>query len=186
MSTNVMERPVSAEEDIDSERQLVALHLGDEIYGIDIACIHTVITPQTITCVPRAPRFVKGVMNLRGRILPVIDLRARFGLPPLSEEQQKNVRIVIVDVQGLTAGLIVDAVSEVLRLPASSIDSPSRLVASAETECIIGIGRIPGDRQSKDKSKQTEDRLIILLDVYKTLTTDPTDADALRQLQIAA
>lgn len=168
--------------DPSAERQLVALHLADEVYGVDIACIHTVITPQAITAVPRTPRFVEGVMNLRGRILPVIDLRKRFGLAPLAPEKQKAVRIVIVDVQGLTAGLIVDAVSEVLRLPQASIEPTSRLVASVETECITGIGRIP---ISRDKEAAGE-RLILLLDVYKTLTTSPQDADILKQLQKAA
>jgi purine-binding chemotaxis protein CheW len=169
--------------DVDEERQLVALHLGDEVYGVDIAHIHTIITPQPITKVPKSPEFVKGVMNLRGRILPVIDLRNRFGLPPLEVDKNKSVRIVIVDVEGLTAGLIVDAVSEVLRLSASAIDSPSRLVASVDTECITGIGRITSFSRNGEKA---EERLIILLDVYKTLTACSKDADLLKKLNKAA
>ena len=83
---------------------MVVLHLGNEIYGVDIACINTVLTPQPITPVPNVPEHVQGVMNLRGRILPVIDLRTRFGLPALDPEKQKSSRIVIMDVEGVTAG----------------------------------------------------------------------------------
>lgn len=170
------------------ERQIVALHLGNEIYGIDIAHIHTIIVPQAITHVPKAPEFVKGVMNLRGRIIPVLDLRERFGMPPLAPERIKNTRIVIVDVEGLTAGLIVDGVSEVLRLTASAIQAPSQLVASVETECITGIGRIKAHRdQSQLKTgagqaevdTSSEDQLIILLDIHKTLTINAKDIDTL-------
>ena len=103
MSTSLLEMNEAAAAGMSGERQVVALHLGGEVYGVDIACIHTVIMPQTVTQVPKAPDYVLGVMNLRGRILPVIDLRRRFGLPAVSEEQQKNARIVIVDVAGLSA-----------------------------------------------------------------------------------
>ena len=176
--------------DAGRERQVVALHLAGEIYGIDIEHIHTVITPQAITQVPKAPPFVQGVMNLRGRILPVIDLRARFGLPPLPADKKQGLRIVIVDVEGLAAGLIVDAVSEVLRLSQDAIDPPSRLVASADTECITGIGHIPDhNRRSTDRGDggngdgaAGQHRLIILLDVYKTLTSGPQDAQELKAL----
>ena len=167
-------------ENTETERQLVAFKVGDEVYGVDIAHIHTIITPQPITFVPRAPRYVKGVMNLRGRVLPVIDLRTRFGLEPLTEAQEKNTRIVIVDVDGLSAGLIVDAVSEVLRLQADAIDRPSQLVASIETDCITGIGKVAGNRNDG------VDHLIILLDVYKTLITCSYDATAMETLQKAA
>lgn len=169
----------------DSERQIVALHLGDEVYGIDIAHIHTIIVPQPITHVPKAPDFVKGVMNLRGRIIPVIDLRERFSMPQLSEERQKSARIVIVDVEGLTAGLIVDGVSEVLRLPKSAIQPPSQLVASVETECITGIGRVEVQSSQRnihghaDAEPKSTEQLIILLDIHKTLTITARDAVAL-------
>lgn len=178
MAAQLQDRPIAG----GAERQIVALHLGDEVYGVDIATIHTVITPQAITAVPRTPAFVAGVMNLRGRIVPVVDLRKRFGLPDASGDQ-KGRRIVIVETEGLTAGLIVDAVSEVLRLPESAIDPPSSLVASADMACILGIGRIPGGRRADDTRSE---RLILLLDVYQTLVTTPEEADALHGLQRAA
>lgn len=165
------------------ERQVVALHLGDEVYGVDIACIHTVITPQAITSVPRAPDYVRGVMNLRGRILPVLDLRTRFGLPPRPDANAKSSRIVIVDAQGLTAGLIVDAVSEVLRLPETCIDPPSRLVATPDAGCVTGIGRIQRSRREGDDPQG--DSLILLLDAHQVLSAGPHD-DLLQTLQKAA
>jgi purine-binding chemotaxis protein CheW len=170
----------------EAERQLVAFRVGQEVYGVDIAHIHTIITPQPITFVPRAPRFVKGIMNLRGRVLPVIDLRRRFGLEPLAEADEKHSRIVIVDVDGLSAGLIVDAVSEVLRLRSDHIDEPSQLVASVETECITGIGRVGGGPAAEGAKSSNVDHLIILLDVYKTLITCTQDAKAIEHLQKAA
>ena len=110
---------------------MAALHLGAEVYGLDIAHIHTVITPQPITSVPKAQAFVKGVINLRGRVVPVLDLRTRFGLNALSPEQERAQRFVIVEVDGLSAGLIVDSVSEVLRLPVSSVFNASSLCSRA-------------------------------------------------------
>jgi purine-binding chemotaxis protein CheW len=178
--------------------QLAAMHLADEVYGIDIACIHTVITPQAITPVPKTPSFVKGVINLRGRVVPVIDLRDRFGLPPAPEEKNRSKRIVIVEIEGVQAGLIVDAVSEVVRIPASAVTPPSRLVASEESRCVTGIGRITvGQRETdfnkrkngSDKREVMEERLVLLLDVASTVTgsADPTiAAESLIGLQKAA
>lgn len=172
MTTQLREKPAEPA----AERQIVALHLGEETYGVDIAAIHTVITPQAITPVPRTPDFIAGVMNLRGRIIPVMDLRKRFGLPTAAE--QASQRIVIVETAGLTAGFIVDAVSEVLRLPQSAIDPPSSLFASAAASCLLGIGRIPAERAG-------EERLILLLDVQQTLAATQDDADTLLSLQRA-
>ena len=152
------------------ERQVVALHLGEEIYGVDIASIHTVLTPQPITAVPNVPAYVRGVMNLRGRILPVLDLRTRFGLPPLEADRRKLSRIVIVEAGGLTAGLIVDAVSEVLKISSDAIEPPSALLGSADLRCLTGIGRVPGNRRKGD-DKKDEGRLILLLDIVETLTS---------------
>lgn len=166
-----------------AERQVVALHLGDEVYGVDIAAINTVLTLPAITPVPKTAPHVAGVINLRGRILPVVDLRSRFGLPPLPAEKKKDARVVIAEVEGLSAGLIVDGVSEVLRLPASAVSPPSPLVSSAETDCITGIGCLPGGRRAGETRNE---RLILLLDVYKALTTSAQDADALQSLQQAA
>jgi len=155
------------------------MHLGDEVFGIDIAHINTVITPQPITPVPQAPAYVKGVMNLRGTILPVIDLRTRFNIA--GEPSTTDCRIVIVEVDGVTAGLVVDTVSEVLRLSASSIQPPSSLLNAAEMDVILGIGRVPMQGKAG-----REDCFIVLLDVMKTLTTTGWDASCLAKLKGAA
>jgi purine-binding chemotaxis protein CheW len=161
------------------ELQIVAMHLGDEVFGIDIAHIHTVITPQQITPVPQTPPYVKGVMNLRGRILPVIDLRTRFKIPGTGPAG--GTRIVIVEVEGLSAGLVVDNVSEVLRLSTSDIQPPSGLLNAAEMEVITGIGRMP-----VHNSEAGEECFVILLDIQKVLTTEGFDASCLAGLSGAA
>jgi purine-binding chemotaxis protein CheW len=158
------------------ERQVVVLQLGDEVYGVDIAAIYTVLMPQEITAVPQTPPYIKGVMNLRGQILPVLDLRVRFDLP--ATEGAKT-RIVIVNVDGTSAGMVVDAVSEVLRLPESRIEPPSALLSSVAAECITGIGRtVAQDGEGE--------RLVLLLDVEKVLNASLSDADVLQRLQAAA
>lgn len=155
-----------------AERRYVAMTVAGETYGLDIAAVHTVITPPPVTRVPQAPPFVKGVINLRGRILPVIDLRARFGLPPLASDRERHTRIVVVEADGLSAGLLVDSVSEVLSLPPDAVDPPSHLVAAAGTECIVGIGRVP----APPSAPESGERLVILLDVFKTVAPRVADA----------
>lgn len=161
------------------ELQIVAMHLGDEVFGIDIAHIHTVIVPQPITPVPQTPSYVKGVMNLRGRILPVLDLRTRFKIAGKSPTDSS--RVVIVEVDGLSAGLVVDTVSEVFRLSADSVHPPSELLSAEESDVIVGIGRMP----LKGKVGG-EECFVILLDVMKTITTTAFDATKLASLKGAA
>ncbi len=178
MSTKIVDETIENSTPA-GDRQIVALHLGNEVYGIDIAIIHTVITPQAITSVPKTPKFVKGVMNLRGRILPVIDLRTRFEMGELAEDKKAGVRIVIVDTEGLTAGLIVDGVSEVLRLPVNQIEPPSGLISCKGGEFLTGIGRMtakPGEKE----------QLILLMDATKALTATVQGLDKLKNLQKAA
>jgi purine-binding chemotaxis protein CheW len=168
MSTNLSERSGGQATGSGAERQIVALHLGEEAYGIDIAAIHSILTPQPITVMPNVPACVRGVMNLRGKIMPVLDLRTRFGLPPLTADAQKSARIVVVESEGLTAGLVVDSVSEVLRLPESAIDPPSPLLASHDLRCLTGIGRVPGNRR-RDSGKDETEHLILLLHIPQVL-----------------
>lgn len=136
------------------EEQLVVFTLADETYGIDISTVNEIIRMQAITEVPRTPDFVEGVINLRGRIVPVIDLRKRFSLA-VSEETQAS-RIMVVELEGLTVGMIVDSVSEVLRLPASSIEPTPTMVSGVDAAYLRGVGK-------------WDDRLIILLDIKKVL-----------------
>ncbi len=139
------------------ENQLVVFDLAHEHYGVDISAVEGIIKMQAITAVPRAPQFVEGVTNLRGKVLPVIDLRRRFGLPP--EEATKDTRIVVVEMNGATVGIVVDGVSEVLRVSPDSIEPPSPIVTTVDSAFIRGIAKIA-------------ERLVILLDLSKVLSAD--------------
>ena len=137
------------------ENQLVVFKLADENYGIDIASVESIIKLQAITRVPHAPEFVEGVINLRGTVIPVMDLRKRFGLPYGKETNET--RIVVVELNGLTVGMIVDAVTEVLRVPDEAIEPPSALVATLDAAFITGIAKVG-------------QRLVIILDLTKVLS----------------
>ncbi len=136
------------------EQQLVVFRLGSEKYGIDIGRVQGIERMQPVTVVPRAPHFVEGVINLRGQITPVINLRARFGFERV--EPTKETRIVVVYMRDQWVGLVVDAVEGVSRLSSSQIEPPSAFVRSAESGYLRGIAKI-------------EDGLLILLDLDKVL-----------------
>lgn len=139
--------------------QLVVFRLAKEFYGVDIAAVDGIIKMQEITRVPHTPAFVEGVTNLRGTVLPVIDLRKRFGLP--MSEMDRDTRIVVVNMESMKVGMVVDAVSEVLTLPEGSVEPPSPIVTSVDTTYIKGIAKI-------------EKRLVILVELSKVLDTEET------------
>lgn len=139
----------------DGSEQLVVFGLANEYYGVDIGSVNTIIRMQEITTVPKAPAFVEGVINLRGSIVPVIDLRKRFGLT--LGEHTKASRIVVVETEGLLIGLIVDVVAETLWLSAESIEPPSPVITSVDSDYLRGVGK-------------ADSRLIILLEMSKVLT----------------
>ena len=109
-----------------TEKQLVVLDLGSEAYGVNIGSVREIIRMQEITQLPRMPQYVEGVINLRGKVTPVVDLRKRFGLDVT--EYTKETRIVVVDVGNQDIGVIVDAVTEVLRISTGDIEPPSNVV----------------------------------------------------------
>ena len=139
------------------EDQLVVFELADEHYGVDIAAVEGIIKMQNITAVPHAPAFVEGVTNLRGSVLPVLDLRKRFSMPAADETNET--RIVVVEMGGDSVGMVVDAVSEVLRVSEEAIEPPAPLVTSADSAFITGIAKV-------------DDRLVILLDLGKVLSAE--------------
>ncbi len=145
------------------ETQLVVFDLASEFYGVDIGEVREIIRMQSITSVPGAPAIVEGVINLRGRVVPVVDLRKRLNLQV--NEQTNETRIVVVDIDGRDVGAIVDAVTEVLRIPLSSIDPPSSMISDVDSDYLRGIARLEG-------------RLIILLDLNKALAMIDTQAIA--------
>jgi purine-binding chemotaxis protein CheW len=139
------------------EHQVVVFDLGQEHYGVDIAAVESIVKLQPITYVPRAPAFVEGVTNLRGTVLPVIDLRKRFGL--LHEDGTRETRIVVVDIGGVKVGMVVDAVSEVLSISDEAIEPPSPIVTTIDSAFIRGIAKL-------------EERLVILVDLAKVLSVN--------------
>ncbi len=137
--------------------QLVGFKIAEEEYAVDILMVQEIIRMMQVTKVPNAPDFVDGVVNLRGRIIPVIDLRSKLGLP--RKEVDKDKRIIVVEVAGKTVGFIVDAVTEVLRIPASITEPPPDLITNVNSEFIKAVGKL-------------EDRLLILIDLEKILSTN--------------
>ncbi|MCL2766206.1 MAG: chemotaxis protein CheW [Peptococcaceae bacterium] len=124
------------------EEQLVAFQLSGQAYGVDIASVFEIIRVSRITTVPRTQHFVEGVINLRGKIIPVIDLCKRFNLP--QSEKTNDSRIIIVEVEGNTIGMVVDGVSEVLRIQADSIEPPPPMIHGIDAAYLRGISIIEG------------------------------------------
>jgi purine-binding chemotaxis protein CheW len=133
--------------------QLVSFSIAAEEYGLDILRVQEIIRTQQLTRVPNLPDYVEGVINLRGKVIPVIALRRRLGLEPLDPD--KNTRIVVVDVHGQTLGFIVDAVSEVLRISSDTVE-PTPRIGSIEREYISGVGKL-------------ESRLLLMLDLERLM-----------------
>ena len=137
--------------------QLVSFKIGTEEFGVDILNVQEIIKIVQITKVPNSPVFVEGVINLRGKVIPVIDLRTRLGLQKL--EHDKDTRIIVVELSKSTIGFIVDAVNEVLRIPVSITEAPPEIVAGLDSEFIKSVGKL-------------DDRLLILIDLNKILLQD--------------
>ena len=141
----------------EGETQLVVFVLEQEEFACNISDVREVLKMVRVTPLPRSLEFVSGVINLRGEVIPVIDLRKRFGLP--EAERNDNNRIIIVEVESRMIGLIVDSVSEVIRLPDKQIQETPDQVAGGHTNFIAGVGKI-------------EDRLLIILHMERILTTE--------------
>ncbi len=137
--------------------QLVGFRLADEEYGIEITKVQEIILPCEVTRVPQVPDYLKGLINLRSTVIPIIDLRLRFGLPPV--EPTEETRIVVVNTSGKTIGVVVDSVSEVLRVLREQIDPPPQTVARLGREYLTGLVKL-------------DDRLLILLEIDKILAIE--------------
>jgi purine-binding chemotaxis protein CheW len=139
--------------------QLVSFKIGDEEFGVDILKVQEINRMVEVTRVPNAPEYVDGVINLRGKVIPIVDLRRRLGMP--RKEHGKDTRIVVVELNGKITGFVVDAVSEVLRIPRSVTEPPPPIVAGIEAEYITAVGKL-------------EDRLLILLDLERIFSAQET------------
>lgn len=134
--------------------QLVGFRIGKETFGVPIGLVHEIVRVPEITAVPDVPDYVEGVINLRGKIISVIDLRKRFGEARI-ESTRKN-RILVAEIDKKLVGLIVDAASEVIRLPQDEIEAPPEVFEESEVKYVTGVGKLNG-------------RLVILIDLTKIL-----------------
>ena len=141
--------------------QLVSFRLASEEYGIEITQVQEIILMGEITRVPQTPEYIKGLINLRSTVIPIVDLRLRFALP--QEQLTDETRIMVVNVAGKTIGIIVDAVSEVLRISQEQIAPPPPTVAGLGREYLTGLVKL-------------EKRMLILLDIDKILGEEGTEA----------
>jgi purine-binding chemotaxis protein CheW len=139
---------------MEKDLQVVGFRIGNETFGVRIGSVREIVRVPEITAVPSAPETVEGVINLRGKIIPVMDLRKRFGQTEIQADK-KN-RILVVELENKLVGLIVNAASEVLRIAPSEIEAPGNLFAEGESGYVTGVGKLKG-------------RLIILLDIAKLL-----------------
>ena len=140
--------------------QLVSFKIEKEEFGIDILKVQEINKLVQITKVPNAPHFVDGVVNLRGRIIPIIDLRTRLGLP--KKEHNKDTRIIVIELNNNTIGFIVDAVSEVLRISSDIIEPPPTISKGIDSDYITSVAKL-------------DDRLLILLDLEKLLSQEEVE-----------
>ena len=154
-----METLIAETEPIATDRagKYLSFILGDEEYGIEILTVREIMGIMVITTVPHVPHFVKGVINLRGSVIPVVDLRLKFSM--LEREYDKETCIIVVNLHNRLMGIIVDTVSEVLDIKEDEIDNSPNFGTSVETDFILGMGKV-------------KEKVIILLNIDKVLTSE--------------
>jgi purine-binding chemotaxis protein CheW len=137
--------------------QLVSFNIGEEQFGVEILKVQEIIRMVNITQVPNSPSYVEGVINLRGRIIPIVDLRTRIGL--LRKNQDQGTRIIVVEIEGKTVGFIVDSVNEVLRIPKDITEPPPAMSVKMDSDYITGVAKFDG-------------YIVILIDIDKIISGD--------------
>lgn len=152
---------IAVDEVADSEvMQLVSFMLDEVEYGVDILRVHEILRYPDITRLPNTPDFIKGVINLRGNVIPVVDVRIRFGFP--KGNITDLTRIIVVETGGKQVGLLVDNVYQVVRIPLTNVDPPSELITGVSEDFITGIGRL-------------KDRLIVILNMSLSMFLEEAD-----------
>lgn len=149
--------PISEPEEDTQTGRFLAFLLGNETYGIEIRCVTEIVGIQAITEMPEMPAYIKGIINLRGLIIPLLDVRLRFGKEPRAYDDRTCV--VVIDLNGISLGLIVDSVSEVLTIPAENISELPALNSGLKNGYVKNIGKLDG-------------RVVLLLDSEKLLSGD--------------
>jgi purine-binding chemotaxis protein CheW len=149
---------------VEATEHLATFLLAGEEYGVDVRLVQEIIRVSEITPVPRAPGFIKGVINLRGRIIPVVDLKRKLGLGEVDGAARPS-RIVVVKVRERLVGLLVDGASQVLKVPVASVEAAPEEVVEIDANYLRGVAKL-------------EDRLIILLDLPKVLSLELREGGA--------
>jgi len=150
------ELPQDTKATSDGEFQLVVFSIGSEEFGVEIMKVQEIIRMTSITKIPQAPEYIRGIINLRGRIIVVINLNVVLGMA--SKEQDENTRIIVGSIGDTVMGFVVDSVSEVIRLPEKSVEpAPSVIADKIGTEYVMGVGKL-------------DNRLLILLSLDKILS----------------
>jgi len=139
---------------MEKELHLVGFRVGRETFGVPIGMVREIVRLPEITAVPNAAEFIEGVINLRGKIVPVVDLRKRF--KDAETDNTRKSRILVAEVEGQSVGLIVNSASEVLKVPPADVEVPRNLFSEGELNYISGVGKLNG-------------RLILILDLNKVL-----------------
>jgi CheW-like domain. len=154
--TDMIDKEIAAEDDTLKDRYLT-FSAGHEIYGLEIKYVTEIVGIQKITVVPEMPEYIKGIMNLRGKIIPVIDIRLRFKKEP--KEYNDRTCIIVIDINGTSIGLIVDAVSEVVTIPEQDITDPPKINNNFKGRFIKKIGKVGNE-------------VIMILDCEKIISED--------------
>ncbi len=154
----------------DGELQLVVFNSGSEEFGVEIMNVQEIIRMTNITKIPQAPEYIRGIINLRGRIIVVINLNVVMGMG--SRDQTENTRIIVANIGETVMGFVVDSVSEVIRLPEKNVEpAPSVIASKIGTEYVLGVGKL-------------DNRLLILLNLNKILRAN--EIESVRSISIGA
>ena len=148
-----------------TEGKFLTFILGSEVYGIEILKVREIIKLMDITNVPRTPDYLKGVINLRGKVIPIVDLRSKFSMPEIEHTQETC--IIVAEVNQTSIGIIVDSVSEVSNINSEEIEEAPHLGQNIDTDFILGLGK-------------TKERIVILLDIELVLSSE--DLETVEQL----
>jgi purine-binding chemotaxis protein CheW len=149
-------------------KQLIGFFVGAEEYGLAILRVKEIIRLKEITRLPQSPQFVKGIINLRGDVIPILSLAEKFGLE--AREAGQAARVIVAEIEGRLIGMMVDAVSQVLRIPADQIDPPPEMIGGLSRQFVQGVGKLG-------------DRLVILLNIDRVLSSD--EKEELNRLETA-
>ena len=161
----IEQQPVENNEnkvDVENSINLVTFKLGNNEYAIDIMQAKEIIKMEKITLIPNAPDYVEGVINLRGNIIPIVDLKKRFNLD--DNEGEKNTGIIIVKIDDVDMGIIIDAISKVVSIATSNIQPPPPMLSGIGQKYIKGVAKL-------------EDKLLVVLDLEKLIVGDDDDTE---------